>query len=200
MQLVSRADGTGRVAALEIMRATPQICSLIEKGETGQLLEEVEGSVAFHRMQSMNQSLISLLVHGTITYDEAISNSWDPDDLSLKLRGMFPNIEEDGGEMAPTTSDFSQILELEQYRMLYEEQEEKTKIALGERDERISELESDSEASQTRFEDAKAKLEENEGEIDKVQSEYDRFKSESLAKIDKLSERVRELNRRLMNQ
>jgi twitching motility protein PilT len=200
MQLVNRADGTGRVAALEVMRATPQICNLIEKGETGQLLEEVESSVAFHRMQSMNQSLISLLVHGTITYEEAITNSWDPDDLSLKLRGMFPSIEEDGGEMAPTTSDFSQILELEQYRKLYEEQEEKTKISLGERDDRIAELEHELTANENRLEEIRGKLEENEGEADKIRTEYDRFKSESQAKIDKLSERVRELNRRLMNQ
>ena len=46
----------------------------------------MENSVAFYRMQSMNQSLIALLAHSMITYDQAIEASLDPDDLSLKLR------------------------------------------------------------------------------------------------------------------
>ena len=75
----------------------------------------------------MNQSLVALLVHGTITYAEAMLRSPDPEDLSLKLRKMFPKIEEQGGDMSQASSDFSQILELQQIQKLYEEQEEKTK-------------------------------------------------------------------------
>ena len=45
--------------------------------------------MAYYRMQSMNQSLLSLMVHGTISYEEAMHQSPDPEDLSLKLRNMF---------------------------------------------------------------------------------------------------------------
>ena len=90
MQLLERADSSGMVAAQEIMRATPRISALIEKGETNKLLEEVESSVSYYRMQSMNQSLLALLVHTTISYDEAMRATPDPEDLSLKLRKMFP--------------------------------------------------------------------------------------------------------------
>ena len=64
---------------------------MIEEGETSEILEEMESSVGYYRMQSMNQSLLALLVHGTITYAEAMRQSSDPDDLSLKLRKMFPH-------------------------------------------------------------------------------------------------------------
>src|SRR5580693_6965591 len=79
MKLVERQDRKGRVAALEIMRASPKICKLIEEGETGQLHEELESSVGYYRMQSLNQCLLSLLVHGTISYQEAMRQSADPE-------------------------------------------------------------------------------------------------------------------------
>ena len=43
--------------------------------------------------------------------------------------------------MSPSTADFSEILMLQQYRKLYEEQEEKNKLRVAEKDERIAELE-----------------------------------------------------------
>ena len=132
MQLVERQDGEGRIAALEILRSTPRVTQLIEAGDTAALPEEVAASVAYHKMQSMNQSLLALLVHGTITYQEAMRQSPDPEDLSLQLRRMFPGIEERGGDMSPSTADFSQIMELQQYRKLYEEQEEKAKLQMAE--------------------------------------------------------------------
>ena len=69
MKLLERQDGKGRIAALEIMRASPKLSKMIERGETADLHEEVESSVGYYRMQSMNQSLLSLLVHGTISYE-----------------------------------------------------------------------------------------------------------------------------------
>ena len=140
MKLVEREDGSGLVAALEVLKASPKVSKMIEKGETAGLLEEVESSVGYYHMQSMNQSLLALLVHGTITYAEAMRQSPDPEDLSLKLRKMFPQIEERGGDMSPTTSDFSQIVELQEFRRLYEEQEEKVKLRLAEKDQEIEQV------------------------------------------------------------
>jgi twitching motility protein PilT len=197
MQLVGRADG-GRVPALEIMRASPKIAKMIEAGQTAGLLEEVEGSVSYYRMQSMNQSLLALLVHGTITYQEAMIQSPDPEDLSLKLRKMFPMIEERGGDMSPATSDFSQILELQEFRRLYEEQEEKTNARLGQKDEEISQLHQDLAARDGQIQELRDRLQEAAEESDRMKGDYARLRQEAQEKIDKLMERIKELNQRIM--
>ena len=198
MELVERKDGQGLVAAMEIMRATPRICELIDRGESGKLMEEMESSVSFFRMQSMNQSLLALLVHGTITYAEAMRNSPDPEDLSLKLRKMFPAIEERGGDMSPTTSDFSQIMELQQYRKLYEEQEEKIKIRLAEKDSEITTLDHSVADRDREIHELKEQVEEMGQQTEKLSNEYSRLRKEAQEKIDKLSERIKELNQRLV--
>ncbi len=198
MQLLEKQDGSGRVAAMEIMRATPRICELIERGETGKLLEEVESSVSFFRMQSMNQSLLSLLVHSTISYAEAMRASPEPEDLSLKLRKMFPAIEERGGDMSPSSADFSQIMELHQYRKLYEEQEEKFKIRITDKEDEIKTLDQTIAERDGQIQELRGQMEEMERQTEKLRGEYGRLRKEAQEKIDKLSERIKELNQRLM--
>jgi twitching motility protein PilT len=198
MKLVERQDRKGRVAALEIMRASPKICKLIEEGETGQLHEELESSVGYYRMQSLNQCLLSLLVHGTISYQEAMRQSADPEDLSLKLRRMFPMIEERGGDMTPVTSDYSQIVELQQFKKLYEEQEEKTKLRLAEKEEELDHLRDVIRARDEQIEDFQARLQELTQDRERVRGDYNRLRQEAQEKIDKLMERIKELNHRLM--
>jgi len=198
MKLVERADGQGRVAAMEVMRASPKINRMIEDGETSGMLEEVESSVGYYRMQSMNQSLLALLVHGTITYAEAMRQSSDPEDLSLKLRKMFPLIEEKGGELSPTTSDFSQIVELQQFKRLYEEQEEKIKLKLAEKDEQMAELQHALRQRDDQIEELKTRLQEFGTERERLRGDYARLRQEAQEKIDKLMERIKDLNQRLM--
>jgi twitching motility protein PilT len=198
MQLLVRADGEGLVAAQEIMRATPRISSLIEKGETNRLLEEVESSVSYYRMQSMNQSLLALLVHTIITYDEAMRATPDPEDLSLKLRKMFPAIEERGGDMSPSNSDFSQILELQQFKKLYEEQEEKIQIRMSDKDAAIENLKQLLSQREQQIEQLNAQLGEMNSESENIRSQHGRLRQEAQEKIDKLTDRIRELNQRLM--
>jgi twitching motility protein PilT len=198
MKLVERSDGQGLTAALEVMKVSPRIAQLIEKGETTMLHEELESSVGYYRMQSMNQSLLALLVHGTITYQEAMAQSPDPEDLSLKLRKMFPNIEERGGQMNPSTADFAEILMLQQYRKLYEEQEEKTRARVAEKDERITELETALAGRSEHIRDLDKRMQEMHVEMDKMRADYNRLKQEAQEKIDKLMDRIKELNQRLM--
>jgi twitching motility protein PilT len=197
MQLVQRADG-GRVPALEIMKASPKIAKMIEKGETAALLEEVEGSVRYYKMQSMNQSLLALLAHGTITYQEAMTQSPDPEDLSLKLRKMFPQIEERGGDMSPATSDFSQILELQEFRRLYEEQEDKVKARLGQKDEELGQLQRQLQEREAQLQELQERLKEAAEDRDRMKADYGRLRQEAQEKIDKLMERIKELNQKLM--
>jgi twitching motility protein PilT len=198
MKLVERADGQGRVAALEILRASPKVNKMIEVGEISQIHDEIESSVGYYRMQTMNQSLLALLVHGTITYAEAMRQSPDPEDLSLKLRKMFPMIEERGGDLSPVTSDFSQIVELQQFKRLYEEQEEKTKLRLAEKDEQIAGLHQAMRQRDEQIEEIKVRLTEMNQERERLRGDYTRLRQEAEEKIGKLMERIKELNQKLM--
>lgn len=194
MKLVSRRDGAGRVAALEIMRNSPKIAKLIEKGQTADLHEELESSVGYYRMQSMNQSLLALMVHSEITYKEAMEQSPDPEDLSLKLRKMFPNLET-GGEMS--TSDFAEIQELQQFRKLYEEQEIKTQERLAEKDEDMARLQQLIDDRDREIRELNSRGDEMKQEVERMRGEYSRLRDEAQQKMDKLMDRIRELNQRL---
>ncbi|MCP4661716.1 MAG: PilT/PilU family type 4a pilus ATPase, partial [bacterium] len=195
MKLVERRGGKGRVAALEIMRNSPKIAKLVENGQTSDLLEELESSVGYYRMQCMNHSLIALLVHNTISYKEAMNQSADPEDLSLKLRKMFPNLEQEGDEMA--TSDFAEIQELQQFRKLYEEQEEKIKMRVAEKDEEIAHLQGVIGDRDQQLREFEGRAQEMRQEVEKMRGDYSRLRDEAQQKIDKLMDRVRELNQRL---
>src|SRR5687768_1877501 len=87
LKLVKTVEGK-MTAVVEILKNSPRIAKLIEDGHTKDIMEEIEGSVGLYRMQSMNQSLIALLAHQKITYQEAMALSSDADDLSLKLRKL----------------------------------------------------------------------------------------------------------------
>src|ERR1051325_4773499 len=198
MKLLERQDGKGRIAALEIMRSSPKISKMIERGETAELHEEVESSVGYYRMQSMNQSLMSLIVHGTLSYETAMRESPDPEDLSLKLRKMFPNLETKGDDSVPSTADFSEIIMLQPYKKLYEEQEEKHRMQLAERDEHSRYLQSQLADREDKLREMGERAEEQRGEAERMRADYKRLKDEAQQKIEKLMERIKELNQRLM--
>ncbi len=198
MKLVERKEGPGRIGALEVLRSSPKISKAIEEGRTSEIHEDIESSVALNRSQSMNQSLLALLVHGVITYEEAMKESTDPDDLSLKLRKMFPRIEQQKDEDMTSTADFSEILELQQYRRLYEEQEEKNQIQIRERERELERLRALFSEKESQLEKLTERLQKGSGELEKMRVDYQRLKKEAQQKIDKLMERIRELNQRLV--
>jgi len=73
--LLTRKEGKGRIGAFEILLNSPNVQRLILEGSTEQLFDEMESSVSYFRMQSMNQSLIALYTHGFIAKEEALSAS-----------------------------------------------------------------------------------------------------------------------------
>jgi twitching motility protein PilT len=199
MQLLEDAEGKIRLPALEILVNSPKISKHIENGEIKEIVEEMENSVNFYHMQSMNQSLISLLAHNQITYEQAIDASAEPDDLSLKLREMFPTIEERfrEGEMAPSPADFSQITELLETKRLYEEMEERHRAKLEEKDEQIEALEADLTALREQIQDTAGNTDEIRREAEIARSEVQRAREEAQQKINALNERIRDLNQQL---
>jgi len=86
-RLVKRADGQGRVAAMEIMLNTSHIRELIEKGVTRDL-ERAMLEGAHYKMQTFNQALYVLWSKGIINDAEAMAASSAPEDLQLMMRGI----------------------------------------------------------------------------------------------------------------
>ena len=199
MQLVNRADGQGRLPACEILINSPKISKHIENAEIKEIHDEIESSVSYFRMQTMNQSLIALLANGAITYDVAKENSPDPDDLSLKLRKLFPSIEDAQreGRMAPSPADFANIIELTEIKRLYEEQEERWKLRTVEKDEQIAQLEAQVAALKHEMSASGATASELQNQLEALRVEKDRQARDVEARIEKLNDRIRELNQQI---
>jgi twitching motility protein PilT len=199
MRLIEKSDGSGMTPVCEILVNSPKIAKHIEAGEIKEILEEIESSVGYYRMQTMNQSLIALLVNGKITYRRAMELSTDPEDLSLKLRKLFPEIEEDqrGGLMA-SDNDFSAITQLMDVKRLYEEQEEKWRLRLGEKDEEIGRYQTELANQRRTVEGRSQQISDLEDEIARLKNENDRMAKEFQGKIMVLNERIKELNQRVM--
>ncbi len=77
--------GGGRVAAAEIMVATPAVRNIIREGKTHQLDAVIQTGAEFG-MQSMDKTLVNLIHAGTITYDEARLVAVDIDELDRLMR------------------------------------------------------------------------------------------------------------------
>ncbi|HVR43472.1 MAG TPA: PilT/PilU family type 4a pilus ATPase [Thermoanaerobaculia bacterium] len=200
LKLVRTADGA-MTAAVEILKNSPKIAKLIEDGHTKDILEEMETSVGYYRMQSMNQSIIALLVHQRISYEDAMALASDPDDLSLKIRKMFPQIEErarQGGPNMPSSSDFSQIIELMEIKKLYDEQQETFRHQLLQKDEQIEQLRHDVEYQSKQRIDPSSGDSAKDEEIERLRDELERLRADAQAKIMQLQERIKELNQKLM--
>jgi twitching motility protein PilT len=88
LRLLARADGKGRVPAVEIMIVTPTIKEYVLDPVKTLLIPTAieEGSQYF--MQSFDQSIMKLYSDGTISYEDAMANVTNPDEFNLKLRGI----------------------------------------------------------------------------------------------------------------
>ena len=200
LKLVKTLEGK-MTAVVEILKNSPRVAKLIEDGATKDLHEEIEGSVGLYRMQTMNQSLIALLVHQKISYQDAMELSSDADDLSLKLRKLFPQIEErvrQGGDMAPSYSDFSQITELMDIKRLYEEQEVQWRQRLTDKDEELEGLRHDLDFTRSQVAQNQGGDRQKDEEIARLRAEAERLRTDAQAKIGQLQERIKELNQKLM--
>ena len=87
-RLVRRADGKGRVAAMEILINSPKIRDLILEGKTSPIEKAMAESGDFYRMQTFNQALARFVQDRTISEEEAAGASTSPSDLRLILRGV----------------------------------------------------------------------------------------------------------------
>ncbi len=88
-RLVPRADGKGRVPAVEVMVSTGRIREMILEEESARsLTEQIAEGFDNYGMQTFDQSLMWLLQNGFITYEEALVQSSNPDDFALRVSGI----------------------------------------------------------------------------------------------------------------
>jgi twitching motility protein PilT len=88
-QLLPTADGSGRVAAVEILVPTPAVRNLIREGKTHQIYSAIQTG-AEYGMQTMDTALAELVRAGRITRDLAQRRASVPEELARLLGGGVP--------------------------------------------------------------------------------------------------------------
>jgi len=88
-RLLPRADGHGRVAALEIMICTDIVRDMIKDTErTSELPDYIGDSREQYGMQTFDQHLIDLVTEGVVNYENALPAASNPKDFELQMRSV----------------------------------------------------------------------------------------------------------------
>jgi twitching motility protein PilT len=105
--LVPRADGSGRIAAVEIMMGTPAVSNLVREGKIYQLPNVIRTS-AQDGMESLDQALVNHYLKGVISGETLSKFCQDRDEVE-KLIGRVPRVLMSSGpaagKMAPPARD-----------------------------------------------------------------------------------------------
>ena len=87
--IVPRADGAGRVAAVEVLIATTIVRECIMAPErTKEIPDIIAAGTSQYGMQTFDQALMELYTRELITYGEAIHQATNPEDFALRVRGI----------------------------------------------------------------------------------------------------------------
>jgi twitching motility protein PilT len=86
--LLPRASGSGRVAALEIMIPNAAIRNLIREDKMHQVYSQMQIGQGTSGMQTLNQNLAQLYAARTVTLEEAIGASSDPNELQQIITSL----------------------------------------------------------------------------------------------------------------
>ena len=84
-QLIPRADGKGRVLALEILTNTPAVANVIREAKTFMLPGIIQTGKK-QGMQLMDDALIELQSRGLITADEALARAEQKQEMKSRLK------------------------------------------------------------------------------------------------------------------
>ena len=84
-RLIPRENKLGRVAAMEIMLASPLISDLIFRGDVASIKEVMAKSTRLG-MQTFDQALFALYEDGSISYEDAMRNADSQNELRLRIK------------------------------------------------------------------------------------------------------------------
>ncbi|MCA1593201.1 MAG: PilT/PilU family type 4a pilus ATPase [Acidobacteria bacterium] len=88
-RLLPRADGGGRVAAVEVLRSTPRTREYINEGESeGKSLLDAMHDGKLDGMQDFDSVIKDMIERGTITLEDGLAFATNPNNLMLALKGM----------------------------------------------------------------------------------------------------------------
>jgi twitching motility protein PilT len=123
-RLVVRADGKGRVPAVEVLVSTARVREcIVEKDKTNEINDAMARGVTSYGMQTFDQSLMFLMQEKSITYEEALKHCNNPDDFALRVKGILATSD-------TTWGDFERF-EKEREEKKEEGREEEKKLKFG---------------------------------------------------------------------
>jgi twitching motility protein PilT len=113
-RLVPKADGQGRVPAVEVLIGTSLIRELIiDPDRTREIPEFIQKGFITYGMQTFDQSLMMLYTKKLITMEEALRQCTNPDDFKLRVSGIsgtsdtaWTDFEKSGGGEEKGPDDF----------------------------------------------------------------------------------------------
>lgn len=183
LQLVQKKDGSGMIAAVEVCRNSPIIAKMIEENRVDDIYEEMSKSVAYFKMQTMNQSFLALIVHNQVSREVAMAASPNPDELDLNLRKIFFGSSNTGGNMAECYSDYSKIEELLESQKLVNDLQEKMKFEIETRQAKINELETELREQDARVQSAIEQLDRLLKEKEQAVAEREKLREQYEKKV-----------------
>ncbi len=90
--LIPRANGGGRVIALEVMVPNPAIRNLIREDKIHQIYSQMQIGQDKFGMQTLNQCLADLYTRRVISHEDAMARSSDPDELTNIIANGGANV------------------------------------------------------------------------------------------------------------
>jgi twitching motility protein PilT len=88
-RLIPRADGKGRIAAVEILRSNPRTREYIEKGESeGKTLLDAIRDGEIDGMQDFDSVIRKMIEDKVITLEDGLSYATNQNNLLLQLKGL----------------------------------------------------------------------------------------------------------------
>ena len=88
-RLLPKADGKGRIAALEILVVTPEIREMIrDRNRVADIRDYIGEDREQHGGQTFNQHLFDLVDSGVVTFDMARASAGDPEDFEAQMKAV----------------------------------------------------------------------------------------------------------------
>src|SRR5947209_1056721 len=88
-RLIPRADGQGRVAAVEMLKSTPRTREYVSAGESeGKTLLDAMRDGKLDGMQDFDSVIKEMIERETVTLEDGLSFATNPNSLLLALKGM----------------------------------------------------------------------------------------------------------------
>ena len=120
-RLIPRADGQGRIAAVEILKSTPRTREYIQEGESqGKSLLDAMRDGKLDGMQEFDFVLKEMIERQVITLEDGLAFATNPNNLQLALKGMSAadefsgvgNTSFGGGKLSPPRASSSSMLDI----------------------------------------------------------------------------------------